>query len=862
MDLLERHSQLEELTRHLHDAGTRAGKIAFVAGEAGAGKSALVEHFAQQSSRATRVLWGHSDALQTSRVLGPVTEIAAGLAAAGRDPATGLSREQLFAYLFEKLSAPNPLTLVVLEDLHWADEATLDFVRFIGHRIQRTRSLILATYRDDEIAPSHLLRAVLGELTGRHSARIRVPPLSLAAVEQLARGTTRDPQLVYDVTSGNPFFVRELLAAPTDTVPETVRDAVLARLRHCSPRAREVAELVSLLPGRTALWLARALLGDVGAAADEATDRGLLRYHDTALAFRHELGRRAVESTLPRARARELHQAILKHLIERQSDLSQIVHHAVNAEDEPAILEYAPRAATEAATAGSHREAAAHLATAIGHSSALSPAERAKLLELHATECDLTNQVSAALDSATQALAIWRDGGDLEAQARMLLMIGMQQWKSGQKARADRPVAEAISLLEMLPPSPALAMAYSARSQRAMTGHQVPEALEFGQRALDLAERFQDNSVRAHALNNIGCALLISNPASGIAKLEESLAVALDNNLHDHAGRSYANLVSMAVDHHLAIVAARYIPEGGEYCEVHEVHDCLTYIRAYAAHFELNAGHWNEAAQLAGRLIERHSLPIAQRLPAQVVLGLVRARRGDPGAEQLLDEAMRMAQPTGELQRIGRIAAASAEAAWYQGDTPRTAERACLGLRAAVGKHDTWLVGQLAFWASRSDPTLHVPSDIAEPYALMIAGDWQAAADAWRALNMPYERALALAEGPEEALRESLGLLEQLGAGPLGAIVRRRLRERGVRGLPRGPRASTRENPAGLTSREIQVLTLLVRGHTNTELANRLHVSIRTVDHHVSSILEKLDVRSRTEAVAAAFGLGIVKPGS
>ena len=332
----------------------------------------------------------------------------------------------------------------------------------------------------------------------------------------------------------------------------------------------------------------------------------------------------------------------------------------------------------------------------------------------------------------------------------MLLMIGMQQWKSGQKARADRPVAEAISLLEMLPPSPALAMAYSARSQRAMTGHQVPEALEFGQRALELAERFQDNSVRAHALNNIGGALLISNPASGIAKLEESLAVALDNNLHDHAGRSYANLVSMAVDHHLAIVAARYIPEGSEYCEVHEVHDLALHISAPTPRtLSSTRGHWNEAAQLAGRLVERHSLPIAQRLPAQVVLGLVRARRGDPGGEQLLDEAMRMAQPTGELQRIGRIAAASAEAAWYQGDTPRTAERACLGLRAAVGKRDTWLVGQLAFWASCSDPNMHVPCDIAEPYALMIAGDWQAAADAWQALNMPYERALALAEGPK-----------------------------------------------------------------------------------------------------------------
>jgi DNA-binding CsgD family transcriptional regulator len=294
---------------------------------------------------------------------------------------------------------------------------------------------------------------------------------------------------------------------------------------------------------------------------------------------------------------------------------------------------------------------------------------------------------------------------------------------------------------------------------------------------------------------------------------------------------------------------------------VHEVHDCLSYIRAYAAHFELNAGRWNEAAQLAGRLIETHSLAIAQRLPALVVLALVRARRADPGVDELLDEAMRLALPTGELQRIGRIAAASAEVAWYRGDPQRVAEMAQKGLQAATGKHDSWIVGELAFWGHRADPTLQVPSGIAEPYALMIAGKWESAAAAWRALEMPYERALALAEGPEDALRESMIILEQLGAGPLGSIVRQRLRERGIRGVPRGPRASTRENPAGLTSREIQVLTLLVRGHTNTELANRLHVSIRTVDHHVSSILEKLDVRSRTEAVAAAFGLGIVKPG-
>jgi DNA-binding NarL/FixJ family response regulator len=149
--------------------------------------------------------------------------------------------------------------------------------------------------------------------------------------------------------------------------------------------------------------------------------------------------------------------------------------------------------------------------------------------------------------------------------------------------------------------------------------------------------------------------------------------------------------------------------------------------------------------------------------------------------------------------------------------------------------------------------------DVAEPYALMIEGDWEAAAAAWNALALPYERALALADGPEEALIESLTILEQLGAGPLQAIVRQRLRDLGVRGLPRGPRASTRAHPAGLTSREMQVLNLLVHGHTNSELARRLHVSPKTIDHHVSAILEKLQVRSRTEAVAAAFGLGIVK---
>jgi len=862
MDLLERHSELGELARLLREAGASAGKIAFVSGEAGAGKSALTEQFATQAAGTARVLWGHCDALQTSRVLGPINEVVAGMSALpGAPPETRLSRDRLFPYLFERLSAPNPVSVVVLEDIHWADEATLEFVRFLGRRIQRTRCLLIATYRDDELAPTHLLRGVLGELTGQHAMRLPVPALSYGAVEQLARGTPRNARKVYQVTSGNPFFVRELLSAPMDAVPGTVRDAVLARLMQCGTAAREVAELVSLVPGRTEPRITRAILGDIGAAGDEAVARGLLRYHDEALAFRHELGRLAVESTIPRARAQALHQSILQSLIEHNADLSQLVHHAARAQNIKALLEYAPRAAREAARAGARREAVAHLETALRHMDSLSAPERARLLELHAAECDTTNQVSASLGSATRALALWREQGEVAAQARVLLLLGRQYWKSGQKALADRHVQEAIALLEALPPSPELAMAYSARAQLAMTADRTEETLDFARRALDLADRFGDYAVQAHSLNNMGAALLKTDTEAGFAKLEQSLALALEHNLPEHVGRAYANLVSGSVRQRLAGMVMRYLAHGIEYCEVHEVQTNLAYIRAHSAHFDLDRGRWDKAAQMAAELIEHHVIAISQRVPALVVLAIVRARRGDPGVDPLLDEAIKLALPTGELQRIGRVAATRAEVAWYRGDLKRVAAEAATGLQAAVGRRDQWALGELAYWARRADPASDVPKELARPYALMIEGDWKAAAAAWQELDAPYERALALADGPEEALLESLGILEQLGAGPLAAIVRQRLRDLGVRGIPRGPRASTRENPAGLTSREIQVLALLVHGHTNTELARRLHISAKTIDHHVSSILEKLNVRSRTEAVAAAFGLGIVKAG-
>jgi DNA-binding CsgD family transcriptional regulator len=249
---------------------------------------------------------------------------------------------------------------------------------------------------------------------------------------------------------------------------------------------------------------------------------------------------------------------------------------------------------------------------------------------------------------------------------------------------------------------------------------------------------------------------------------------------------------------------------------------------------------------------------VQQRITILVTLALVRLRRGDPGADELLDEALELALPTSELNRIGRVAAARAEQAWYRGDIDRVAREAAIGLGYVRGHTAPWINGELLWWQSRAQVVGSNGGNIAAPFQLMLAGNWRNAAAAWERIGMPYEEALALSEGPEEALRDALAILDRLGAGPLTAIVRKRLRERGVRGVPRGPNEATRANPAGLTPRELEVLQLLVQGCTNAQLARRLHRSPKTVDHHVSALLSKLGARSRAEAVAVAYSLGIV----
>ena len=220
-----------------------------------------------------------------------------------------------------------------------------------------------------------------------------------------------------------------------------------------------------------------------------------------------------------------------------------------------------------------------------------------------------------------------------------------------------------------------------------------------------------------------------------------------------------------------------------------------------------------------------------------------------------------MVDPTMELDRIAMAAAGRAEAAWLAGDQGAVAQITDAPLALALERKNAFILGEVAYWRWRAGLKKELAARLAaEPYASSIAGEWEKAAALWREIGCPYEAALALADGGDEtALRRALDELQALGARPATAIVARRLRERGARGVPRGPHRSTRENPAGLTARELEVLALIAEGMRNADIAERLVVSEKTVDHHVSAILRKLDVRSRGEAAAQALRLGLIQ---
>ena len=860
MDLLERAEFFEQLQDTLAEVKHGHGRVALITGEAGIGKTSLVEQFADAQKHECRVLWGGCDALFTPRPLGPLYDIAPQL----RGNVVNLLEDEapraaIFSAVFDELQNQTP-TLLVVEDVHWADEATLDLLKVLGRRINKLNSLLVITYRDDEVPGEHPLRLVLGDLPRSSVRRLRLPALSPGAVDELAARAGKRWHDLYAVTGGNPFFVTEALAGDDQGVPVSVSDAVLSRLARLSPDARALVELISVVPARAELWLLNESISPSTAVLEECANAGILLLDNTAIGFRHELARRAVEDSLPAPRAQSLHAKVLQALLSRESELARVVHHAANANDASAVLQYAPIAARQAAALNAHRESASHYETALRYADVLPPEQQAALFEQRSYECYLTAQLNDAKEAGLKALNLWKQLGNKLRQGDNLRWMSRFAWYLGRNEEAEAFGDEAIALLEALPESPELARAYSNRAQLDMLAGKLDEAVDWGSRAIALAQELNATETLVHALNNVGTAQLLLHDEQGRAKLDESLRLSLAHNLEDHASRAFTNISAVFVSNREYKIGLRYLDEGITYAIEHDLESCRRYMTTVRARVHFETGSWTMATDDAAAVIGHAQGYSVTRISALTVLGHIRVRRGDPDASQALTEAHRLAAQTNEVQRIAPISAARIEMAWLAGDVEHVVTEARKILELAKDDNDPWLHGEFAFWLWRAgvvDPSAH---ERAEPYALQIAGDWRAAADRWHEMGCPYEEATALADGDEAAQLEALAIFERLGATPAADNLRLKLRETGVRGVPRGPRSTTKENPAGLTARQMEVLSLLSEGGSNAEIAERLFISAKTVDHHVSAILAKLDARTRAEAVSIALQSELIKP--
>jgi ATP/maltotriose-dependent transcriptional regulator MalT len=864
LGLLERSAQLSALAESLEAVIAESrGRLVLVGGEAGAGKTVLLRRFCDERGERARVLWSACEPLLTPSPLGPLFEIADAVGGELAELVAGEARaHEVASALIRELSGRRP-TIVVVEDLQWADEATLDVLRLLARRVEAVPALVVASVRDDEIDRAQPLRILIGEL-GARVLRLGVAPLSAAAVGELAGADDVDPDELHRKTGGNPFFVTEVLGATGGGIPETVRDAVLARAARLSAEARSLLEAVSIVPGRVELWLLEALVEAEPGRLEECLASGMLTAADGGVAFRHELAREAIEGSLAPDRRLALNRAALAALAEPpigRPDPGRLAHHAEAAGDGAMVLRFAPIAAARARSLGAHREAAAQYARALRFAEALAPAARADLLEGRAYECYLGGDLEAAIDAQERAVSERREVGDRLREGDALRALARLYGFAGRAQEAFEVCRRAVAVLEELGPGRELAMAYATLAQRCVNWEDLEGATEWGRRALDLGRQLDDTHVHVYALATLGAAEFRTDRRGGVEKLERSLELAREAGLEDEVGRAYLNLVWLAVRARSLALAERYLESALSYCDERGLDYWAPSLVGCRARIELDQGRWTEAAASAALVLRAPRAAPVPRVFAHVVLGLLRARRGDPGAWEALDAALAEAEPTDELQQIAQPAAARAEAAWLEG-RPERAVAALEAVRAMVVRRGTsWELGELACWRRRAGVDEEIPEGVAGPHAAELAGDHERAAALWGSLGYPYEAALALAGAEDDgALRRALAELQRLGARPAAAIVARRLRERGARGLARGPRPTTRENPAGLTARELEVLGLVALGLRNSDIAERLFLSEKTVGHHVSAILRKLDVRNRGEASAEAQRLGIAVP--
>lgn len=851
--LLEREAQLAELATIIDELSGSGGRVVLIRGEAGIGKTSLLAELVNRHRDRIHVATGACDDLLTPQTLGAFWDVAREEpdveSALEKDDRRQI-QESVLALLERRLRP----TLLIIEDTQWADEATLDVIKFLGRRVARTNGLIVLTYRDTEIDFDHPLRQVIGDLPPAVVTRMPLPPLSVDAVAEMIGTGDHDLTTVLQQTDGNPLYVTEMLAWDSDDVPSSIQEMVVSRSSKASLDARRLLEVVSVVPGEAELGLLHAVIGDDVRGLEEVRQLGLVHSTSDSVRFVHELQRRAIEASLPSDRRRDLNAKILAAL-GPDADPSHLVHYARGAKDVEALATYAPIAARAAIAAGSSREAVEHFRLIEPHLDRLEPSDAASILYDWAEQA-LHQHDDAAVDLSARAVELRRLEDDPIELGRALTLSARVNLRHLHTAASMEQAAEAVSTLENHPTSPEYARALSELAFVTWLNlEDVPAGIEIADRASVAAEVSGDSDAAIEALIAKGNMQWSVGNTVGMELLETARALAEETGNRQAETRALSSMTSMAADFRFMALATDLVRRTLETAARYEMGAVEARTSAMYSEILLWNGDWDEVEDRASAALG--ASPYTETI-AWRILGTLQARQGRAETRTALERMWTLAEPAEQLTVVDPAASALAEYLWLSGERD-SAWLTSLDdvLARGIDAGLPWPSGALAFWMWKLDRLDTRPEGTFDFYGWILDGQPEKSVEFWRERAVPYETALALMHcGPDGQL-EALRICEDLGAHALSARIRHALAEQGV-APPRGKGRATREHAAGLTQRQAEVLDLLAGGLSNTEIADQLFLSPRTVENHVAAILMKLDVASRGAAVALAKDRGLI----
>ena len=865
MELIERDEYLIQLQKQFEKTQAGEGHCIFVSGEAGIGKTTLIKAFCKELTKESRIYHGTCDALFTPRPLAPLYDIAMQFPVDLQPHNWDIAdRTGLFSLFFHELRFQKETCVIVFEDIHWADEATLDFIKFLARRISQLKCLFILTYRDYEIHTRHPLRNVLGQLNPDSFIRIQLKPLSRQAVERLATEKGYNGEDVYSITGGNPFYVSEILASYSQGVPDNIKDSILSVYNRLDEKTKQVWEILSVSPTGFRIEYLEKMEPLYAAVIERGLELKILILEQDRLFFKHELYRRTIEVSLSPFVRVALNKKILdllKDSFVQNHEIEQIIHHAKNANEYDLVVQYAPAAARLAVLAGAHIEASRLYLSAIEYYQGHDQDILIEMYESYAYECYLTNQIKEAIIYTGKSLTLWNKRNEKEKIGNSMRFLSRLWWFDGNRKKAESFGAQAIEVLDTQPSSRARAMAYSNMSQLMMLSDQPEECIFWGEKAIAMAKELSDDEILCHALNNVGDVQIRieSSKQQGILLLQQSLEIALKNSYHEHVARAYTNLGHNGLLIKNYDFARKYLDEGIQYCEERNLDSWTTYMLSSRARLYLDTGNWNEAYRIADNLNKNADQSGVVKIGVLLILATVKMRRAEDGALAFLLEAKAKALETMELQRIIPAVVALLEYEWLTGQSIIEQETLGRTITMIEKMGNVYENSLFAFWMQQVRKQ-KIP--LREEYAAYDLHNEVTAREAavfWQKSGCPYEQALALFEGNEDDKRKAITLVQQLGADAVFEKLKSEMRNSGIKSIPRGIRKTTRSNEALLTSRELEILQLIKENLQNKEIAAKLFISAKTVDHHISSILFKLDVNTRVKAVNEAVRRKLIK---